>query len=92
MKVLEKREKHHSKLLLADTNLKIDGETEGEFKSRRFSERSNFGVIFENFKEASESIQKLARWSQGYSGVTFLPKIEENYRLDFYSTSLPSRN
>ena len=44
----------HSKLLLPYINPKIDKEKEGEFKSRTFFERSNFEVIFENFKEASE--------------------------------------
>ena len=57
-----------------------------------FFERSKFGVIFENFMEALELFQKLARHVQGYSRVTFLPIIEENYRLDFYSASSSGRN
>ena len=80
------------KLLLPYTNPKIDRETEGEFNARMILQRSNFGVIFEHFKKASECLQKLSRHAQEHSRVIFRPIIEEKYRLDFYSASLPSRN
>jgi len=37
------------KLLLPDTNPKIDKEKEGEFNPRCFFERSNLGVFFGKF-------------------------------------------
>ncbi len=46
---LEKRVKHYSKLLLPGLNIKINKENQGELNPRTFSQRLNFGVIFENF-------------------------------------------
>ncbi len=46
----------YKKLLLTCINLENDVRNENKFNIPSFFERSNFGVIFENFKEAFRMI------------------------------------